>query len=104
MQAHHSDQKITPLPDSGGFIEDVLQGVNSLTKGFMEYSKSREMEIRQQQDQINELTEPLPNIVAPDKQNEWIAVLSVLYEMGLTAGCKKKSLCNAWLSHSGVPE
>lgn len=52
MQAH-SEQKITPLPDSGGFMADMLQGVNSLTKGFAEYSNRCEMENRQLRNQLD---------------------------------------------------
>ena len=100
----HSEQKITPLPDAGGFISDMLQGVNYLTKGFAEYSKKREMENRQLRNQLSAVAEPLPNIVAPDKQNEWIAVLYVLYEMGMiNPDCSKKDFMQRMANALGSP-
>lgn len=99
-----SEHKTTPLPDVSGYMADMLQGVNSLTKGFTEYSNSCEMEKRRLRDQLSALSEPLPNIVASDKQNVWIAVLFVLYEMGLiNKECSKKDYMKRMADALGSP-
>ena len=50
------------------------------------------------------MTEPLTHVIAPDKQNEWIAVLYVLYEMGMiNPDCSKKDFMQRMATALGSP-
>lgn len=101
MQAQH--EQITPLPANGNGMSEVIGGFSQTMNGINTLYAALEAENRELKAQLRALQQEQPNIVAMNKQNEWIAVLYVLCEKGFVTGCTKKEFMQRMSKALGCP-
>ena len=96
-------EHITPLPDIGSGMSDVIGGFSQMTNGIHRYCAELEAENRELKAQLDALKQKQPNIVAANKQNEWIAVLYVMCEKKMVTGCTTKEFMHRMADALGCP-
>jgi len=101
MQAQ--SEHITPLPANGSGMSEVIGGFSQTMNGIYKQYAALEAENRELRTQLRALQQEQPNIVAQNKQNEWIAVLYVLCEKGFVTGCTKKEFMQRMAKALGCP-
>ena len=93
----------TPLPDIGYGMSEVISGFSQMTNGIFKHCAALEAENQLLKAQLHALQEALPNIVAMNKQKEWIAFLDLMYEKGMITGCTKKEYMQRMATALGSP-
>jgi small-conductance mechanosensitive channel len=87
-----------------GRMSDVIGGLSQMSQGIAEYMRQLEAENNELRARLQESQQPPPNIVAPNKQNEWIAILSTLYDDKMIVDtCSKKDFMQRMADALGSP-